>query len=594
MISVGSMNQEREIVQLAIGPSACAVVAHGLNLQGLAIGETCFPVVTHGEYQHTFVPRAILVDHHTAASESDEEQDVVRLASSLAFHPNSRYRVPSKQNKSESSFASTGRHVNWDDEEEDDEHDEEDETIKQEQQALAFHRQLQSAQEPMEKYWKAKLESKQPTPPSAERILMPPYRPDTLFTHHRSNFGDTVQTYTIGQSEDYGNLWETVRQRLEECDSCQGVLLSHSNGVDAGLATSLLREWKDECPNKSSLVFACGEETVDDSDATVQSNSFGKTRTTMEGLLALCDHSDLADAVVPINASSSADVACALEAITLPFRLRPSKQAVTLLTSAALYQDDFTGCLSFREFLRTLQRQSASRNILNLSSCRKDPESLGEFLLSGTSVQRDLRMRQPGYASGIHRGRDELPGRWLSETIVEGGLMSSWLPEAPSQGAIGDRSFHHNFALSAAYRPTKRITISDYSTCLQESLGIRYRPEQTMVTVVNESLADLTGSGYGAGSYWVGRANRPILATLDNSSRVYPFLHRACRVTERVVAPQSRKSLDRSRYNQDVALGLLPELDDMKDALTTLFDLRDSYSPPDSSGLVFDDADDDF
>lgn len=587
---------------MAIGPAACTVAAHLLNLQGLAIGETCSPSITHGIYEQTFVPRAILLDSSSSSHDASQvnqyepdEEEMLRLSSSLAFHPNSRYRVPSKQKSP--AYSSNGRHVNWDEEEEEhDKHDEDYESRKQEQQELDFNRQLQSAQEPMERYWEAQLKLNEQEIPFS-RILMPPYRPDTICASPpRYNLGDVVQTYTTGQSEDCGNLWETVRKRLEECDSCQGVILSHSGGVDAGLATTVLREWKDECPNKSSLVIACENENECHSEPLVElnMNQYDATRSTMGGLLALYDHCDLADAVVPMKYQSSATAACTLETITLPFRLRRSPRAVTLLSSAVLYQDDFTGNLSFREFMRTLQRQSASRNILNISSLDHSADSLDDMLLAGTSIQRDLRMRQPGYAGGIHRGRDELPGEWLSEKSIEGGLMCSWLPVAPSNEHVGDRSLHYHFASSAAYRPTAKIAISDFSTCLQESLGIRYRPDRTAVSVVNESLADLSRNGYASASYWRGRANRPILATLDNSTRVYPNLHRSCLVTERVVAPRNRRSVDRSRYNQDVELGLLPELDDMKDALTALFDLRDSYTPPESSGLVFEDRDGEF
>jgi hypothetical protein len=175
--------------------------------------------------------------------------------------------------------------------------------------------------------------------------------------------------------------------------------------------------------------------------------------------------------------------------------------------------------------------------------------------------------------------------------------MTSWLPTAPTTGTVGDRSLHYNFASSAALRMERTANVNvldEYSTCLLESMGIRYRPEQAMATVVRESLSDLTRNGYAAGSYWAKRRHGAAvqLATLDNSSRVYPYLHHLAMTTERIVAPGSRRSLDRSRYHQDWALGLVPELDDAKDAATRVLDLHDSYTPPESSGLVFDDYDD--
>jgi hypothetical protein len=176
--------------------------------------------------------------------------------------------------------------------------------------------------------------------------------------------------------------------------------------------------------------------------------------------------------------------------------------------------------------------------------------------------------------------------------------MSTWLPNTPTQGPVGDRSLHYNFASSAALRMSGTVNgLDGYATGLLESMGIRYRPEQAMATVVNETLSDVTCNGYAAGSYWATHQRRRAvtvqLATLENSSRVYPYLHHLVTTTERIVAPGSRRSLDRSRYNQDLALGLVPELDDAKDATTSMMDLHDSYTPPESCGLVFDDDVDD-
>jgi hypothetical protein len=691
-------------VQVAFGPSACHLASHWLNLQGLAATTTgqqqrdgdaaaaavvalCSAPVMHSVYRETYVPRAILVDYpyhpqqqqapsllatagggggqplqplgqerqegegdlrphyqpqqqHHKASVSYEE--FTRLAASLAFHPNSRYHVPSHktqhQSTSSSAFAPTGRQVNWDEEEEEEE-DDEDRTRNDENEDRRRHeawkREFTAAQETLDRFWEQESSSSPieegPTaevgtqPPSGRdwrTMLMHPYRPDgtiltaprmSLGTGHGAGANPVVETYTSGQTPDVTSwmettVWETARQRLEECDSCQGLILGHSGAVFAGWATSFLREWNDECPHKSCLVVATSSSEMSLTGGG-NNNGWDEKRHILQHLLALDDHNDLADAVLPCHVGGddvvSAEAACALEAATLPFRLQPSSsksRARTLLSSATLNQDDFTGTLSFREFLRTLLRQSASRNLLHLSSYRPGPTNednlLQTALLQGTSIQRDYRMRQPGYAGGgIHRGPDELPGKWLSETTV-GGLMSNWLPNTPIHGPVGDRSLHYNFASSAALRMSATVNgIDDYATGLLESMAIRYRPAQAMATVVNESLSDITCNGYAAGSYWATHQRRRAatvqLATLDNSSRVYPYLHHLVTATERIMAPGSRRSLDRSRYNQDLALGLVPELDDAKDATTSIMDLHDCYTPPESSGLVFDnDADD--
>jgi hypothetical protein len=118
-----------------------------------------------------------------------------------------------------------------------------------------------------------------------------------------------------------------------------------------------------------------------------------------------------------------------------------------------------------------------------------------------------------------------------------------------------------------------------------QGMGIRYRPESSIATVTNQSLATLTGNGYAAGSYWqsVWGTQTPVLSVLGNSTRVYPHLHQISADIKQAMLPRYR-----GYYNRDVTDGLLPEAEDCQEALAYCFDVRDLYRPPDGSGLAVD------
>jgi hypothetical protein len=118
-----------------------------------------------------------------------------------------------------------------------------------------------------------------------------------------------------------------------------------------------------------------------------------------------------------------------------------------------------------------------------------------------------------------------------------------------------------------------------------QGMGIRYRPESSMATVANQSLAALTGDGYAAGSYWqsVWGSSTPVLSVLGNSTRVYPHLQQISDDMKQAMLPRSR-----GFYNRDVTNGLLPEAEDCQEALAYCLDVRDLYRPPQGSGLAVD------
>ena len=117
-------------------------------------------------------------------------------------------------------------------------------------------------------------------------------------------------------------------------------------------------------------------------------------------------------------------------------------------------------------------------------------------------------------------------------------------------------------------------------------MGIRYRPERSVCTVLNQTVGRLTRSGGGAGSYWgkvLGSSDstKPLVAAVGNTTRVYPLLDKVSSDFRSVLGPRYR-----GYYQRDLVSGALPEIDDCEEALAKCFDVRDAYHPPDGSGLV--------
>jgi hypothetical protein len=292
----------------------------------------------------------------------------------------------------------------------------------------------------------------------------------------------------------------------------------------------------------------------------------------------------------------AAYAAAALESVTLPYRLS-GKSNQSRLGLNSYYYGSFGGDspfgtapkLGFGEFLSSLQ-PSSRHTILELDALlpgslpeRKD-RPLWKRLQEGTSVERDHRMRDRR-----ERSRDVLPGAWLMDKSThDDGLMTYLSPHGTDQKmAAADRSSHQHFGLSTSVRESVQssATTLQYVTCLMQGMGIRYRPESSMATVVNQSLSALTGNGYAAGSYWqsVWGSSTPVLSVLGNSTRVYPHLHQISDDMKQAMLPRFR-----GYYNRDVTNGLLPEAEDCQEALAYCLDVRDLYRPPQGSGLAVD------
>jgi len=451
--------------------------------------------------------------------------------------------------------------------------------------------------------------------------LMPPYHPQTcLDAPSVSDFDSTiVRSYYTAQQQQNSDtwiedvLWERVRKLLEDCDACQGLVIVQSGGVFAGWGTSVLREWQDECPNTCRLVVNISDDDIQEQRSSqdlspaasttttttknTKNNKQQKIRQQVQRALQLSDQSELADTYLPLQLPSNdvagaALTAAALESATLPFRVNSPRSMIGLQsyysgTYSGAHPYGTTSSLSFREFVRSLQRQSAARNVLELDVLEPSHCSGSDLytrLRQGTSLERDHRMRQPGYDGGIHRGRDILPGEWMMENDGKGkGLLSSLSPHAANWNTKnGDRSLHHHYALSTSLRPSSKQTNSNYVTCIMEGMGIRYRPEQSMATVVDQSLSQLTTNGYGAGSYWksifTNKTHRAasfttiqsvsILAMLGNSTRVYPYLHQTAIDVQEILLRRNQRSINRAFYNRDAVQGILPEADDSNEAVS--------------------------
>jgi hypothetical protein len=690
-------------------------------------------------------------DPQPSSSPNDDDDDDDRCplyerfqvqATQLAYGPYSRYRVADRipstsaiSRMPSSSYASTGRQVNWEEEEEVEDGSDTDAEIRRgysrEREDQQRKKEYRLLQDDMDQYWDTTTTttttdpnhllvsttdtssvSPQHSPPQHspfavswyDYLMLSPVHPhtciETLYPsppleYNTDNNNDDLMAVssspppllllqdTTGWIET--TVWEPIRKLLEACDACQGLfLLEDTNddhdaggysygGIYTGWATALLQEWNDECPHACSWMIPLhtnsdNNDNDDDLHETTRRNNISQhqqrrslVRKQIQQSWVLANQTGLSNIYLPIglpsgtvpSATAAATVAMALECVTLPYRiataapassssLQQRTQLAWQTTTLHDAQMDRRMGLSYREFVRTMQRSSASRNVLELDTIvpsvtnnnnNNTTSSLLSCIQQGTSLERDQRMQQPGYrrSDDVRRPVDVAPGAWMNHVgnNVSGGLLSSLSPTLGRRPNIhaNDRNLHYHYALSTSLRPTRydpllssqtnystsgRTTsssnsiVSNYVTGIMESMGIRYRPEQAICAVVDESLQRLITDGYGVGSYWRSifhpKTQPSVLSVLGNTTRIYPYLYETAAQTQSILAPprsssrhqnQSRRrhrnsSSDRSFYQQDVQAGILPEQDDCMDAMAVCFDLRDSYEPPRGSGLVVD------
>lgn len=648
------MSTTRDTIQISLGPSANAVTAHLLNLQGLAVtpsseeDHACDPPTTHAVEQSFWVPRAILVDEATrfpAMEEPRADSSLVstwgerveifdsawshpapqmanffETASILAYNSHSRYYQEPQQRDNYKTSSSNSRHVVWDDDEEEDKEDPQDRAQRQQRERGVWQSQTQAPlQEKLSQMWN---ETEEPALAWTD-YLMPPYSQKSKVALPYSHQSKMVSHWDQFQSTKELDTWredvlsERLRHLLEDCDYCQGfTITTEGHGIYAGLASSLLQEMQEECKSAGRIVFhvtnpqgtedatAPNENESEDpaaSNSSWQPENVQRVRKHVQSGLALHDFTQNAHVVVPLRLEgdnlfrSSARIAMALESATLPFRLRSivdPRYKIGLQNAPFFGQggdDTRWGTtaqrLSFGEYISCL-KPSSQYSILELDATSSSSADLFEQFKQGTSVERDQRMRDDGRDARRNRPREVSPGGWLLDE-KHGGLLSScsW------EGAT-DRSVHHHFSLATALRPSPMFQdeygtgMSQYLTCMVEGMGIRYRPERSMCTVLNQSLSHLTRGGYGAGAYWESLHHEaPVLAVLGNTTRAYPYLNQVATDMKLIFGLRHRGYI-----NRDVLSGVLPETEDCEEALAGCFDIRDSYHPPEASGLVQDEG----
>lgn len=475
--------------------------------------------------------------------------------------------------------------------------------------------------------------SKLVLPFSSQSQLVPHW--NVSYQNDGNNSGSTLP-FLQEWKED--TLFENVRHMLEACDhGIQGVSIStEGHGIYASLTNYLLEELKQECRSAGRLVYHVKHEKNLAENTTADPSSWQEAkvdeiRQKVSSGLALHDFTEKAHAVLPLQLSrarsgieffrETAQIAMALEASTLPFRF--SEKTTVAAAGLSMYQmglqnapflahgmadtswGSTTARLTFSEYLQVLQPTS-SHSMLELDFVSQSldakksisNEDLFESLQQGTSVERDRRTRESRGHSYRTRPRDVSPGSWMQDSSGSNGLLSSlsYSTSSKDYAKSFDRSSHHHFALSTSIRPivvssssgSNGSGISNYLTCLIEGMGIRYRPERSIATVLNQSLGQLTfgheGRNYGAGIYWkhiLPREDTPVVAVLGNSTRAYTPLNEIA--TDMKVAMKTPRY--RGFYNRDVINGVLPELEDCEEALEACWNKRDVYEPPLGSGL---------
>jgi len=536
------------------------------------------------------------------------------------------------------------------------------------------------------------FQSPLPFPTAAANNIHNPYR--HILQSHHTGLHQLTEPLTKKWREEV--LSDNIRRWMERCDCIRGIQLAvdadGEEGLWGGLAESTVMELRDECRSAAVMGvlvdnYRGGGGGGDGDDDGESCGKGGRKRAYWRGEeevassvrrnlnrgltlagLASADAGGGCDALVPISLGScfgkevagkryystfeaSAVGALALEAATLPFRLRRGgggggrgERRSKIGVQSGYFQggggsggndnDAFgsTDRLSFQEFLSSL-RPSNRHILLELSTsmvCGVDGEtsstttgsptasSLHEALLQGTSIERrkleeERNRSYSSFSSRLQRsrGRDIEPGLWMEDTGPCGGSLIPLTPSpSSSNGDSRSRSLHRHYALSTSFRPASSAatpvvrssrqsllsssptssdgTVSSYTTMLMEGMGIRYRPETCVGTVVNQSLTDLIGSRpYGAGSYWKtvlrGHHGRgvsttpsavPILTVLGNTTRVHSHLHSRARGMK-----DSLSSKYSGYRRKDCTAGIIPESEDCTEAMEVCDSLRDLYEP---------------
>ena len=614
------MSSSRETIHISLGSTANLVSAHLLNLQGLAAtSDDCPAHVTHDVQQDFFVPRCLFVEEGdafqfqdaprdpttTTAAVATVENPYLQAANLLAYAQYSRYRAP-KSHANVYTTTSNGRHVEWSDDEDGAEEEEEEEVAQKRQKRERDLWQtvtVPSLQKILEDRWTDPLDPDPGNGPSAEDAPMsdtplaeiketkepvdyasffaPPFPNDyqcVLPFSSKSNMVETWDSYTtaslkLASGWNENVLFEKLRKVLEKSNGVQGVTIAtEGHGVYAGLTTALLQELQDECRTAGRIVLHVTDPTST-SPASFQTQDSWQpahvmsVRKDVESGLAMFDFGQTAHAIVPIQSASqgatlferTSQIAMAWETATLAYRAESALMATGY--------GDTPSRLTVREFLTSLQPTERYK-LLELDYYAQSYLDLQPVLQLGTSVER--RVQQQNRES---QSRPGPPGEWM-ET-----LLKKLSPSDNVDDIRSARSMHHHWSLTSSMRSSTRSL--DDLTCIMEGMGIRYRPDSTLGVLVDQSFKDLISCGYAAGSYWKADSNQAVVAVLSNSTRSYGYAKK--------VANHMKDKLTllkfKGYHNRDVTHGVLPEKEDCLEALEYCLGLRDTYHPPEGSGL---------
>ena len=566
----------------------------------------------------------------TLQHETPTWNSIFTNASVLAYSSHSRYyQEPEEQQTSYRASDSNPRHVVWDDDEPEveEEEDPQDRLMRLQRQRNDW---SQNTRAPIEEQlqqredWNDLFQTH-----NFLDFFMPPYSPKSLLALPFSGQSTLVSNWNTFNFHSDSTLkeWkedvllEGLRRLLEDSDGCQGVsIMSEGSGLYAGLTTDLLHELQEECmsagrivyhvtnpadtlqqkPNKDGEMVTAAAQT----DKDWHTLHVDRLRKYVGSGLALSDFCQNAHAVLPLQLSCSsiesssffentARLAMAMEASTLPVRLSSRKdpryqiglQNVPFFGGQDTRYGSCGSRLSVSELLQCLQ-PSKQYSVLELdtSATGVSCQDVWNHLKVGTSLERDQRMRDSGRDGQLRRPVDSMPGAWLDDVQL-GGMLQSL-----THDNSGSRSLHHHFALGVSMRTQLQDeNISDYSTCIAQGMGIRYRPERSMCSVLNQTVSQLTNNGGGAGSYWrkvMGDSEQqPVVSVLGNTTRIYPLLDKISSEFKSILGAKYR-----NYYQRDVVNGTLPEMEDCEEAVANCLDIRDTYYPPEGSGLVDDEG----
>lgn len=620
----GNMSQyRRDTIHLSLGSTANAISAHLLNLQGLAAtsqDQSCDAEVTHSVQKEFYVPRCLFVEEGEAMSfheEGDEQQQqpidpYLQAANVLAHSQYSRYRAPKQASINNSLYStSNGRHVNWDEdeeeEEEEDEEDAEERLRRQERMQSQWQSEvLKPLQQQLEDHWNANLDNNTaaandsssvavtsdctdatmenevtptvPEQPLDYKTFLAPPHPHTFFCtlpfSSQSKLVDTWDAYNTKMSSNWTEdvLLERLRHLFENSDGVQGITIAtEGHGLYAGLTTTLLQELQDECRTAGRMVLhvtdppSYSQEDVSD---TWQPAHVLRVRKHIESGLSFLDMGQLAHSILPLSVGAglkdmtrssvfdrTSEIAMAWETATLAYRGKSSKIRI----ASELGEEQ----LSVREFISSLQ-PTPRHKLLELDYATINCNTFSSLILPGTSVERrQLQGKRP-------QPLQIAPGAWMESTLQT---------LSPNDGT--SRALHHHWSLAASMRSSR--STDEELTCVMEGMGIRYRPESAFGVFMGQTVHGLTLGGYAAGAYWKAKPSDSVVSILSNSTRSFDYA--------KTIATGMKESLSfkfQGYHNRDTTNGILPEREDCLEALEYCLGVKETYHPPEGSGLAED------